>query len=273
MPATFTVSAQQVRQGEVIRVFSDTSESARLGSHTIRLFPQTNSRGTAGRQAVDKTLNMGLMPVPVLTRPGSYTLEFLDAKGEVTSQKQITVLNAHYPRQNLAIEPSIAALKPSPGEQEAVAAFRKLVTDTRLWRDPLQRPIPGCLTSTFGVQRYWNGKPTGEFHAGLDQRGAAGTPIHAITGGTVKLAREFRLRGGTVAIDHGQGLESIYMHMSKVLAKEGERISAGDVIGEVGSTGRSTGSHLHWSLYADGEPVNPLQWLKIAPCPPRRPAH
>jgi murein DD-endopeptidase MepM/ murein hydrolase activator NlpD len=91
-------------------------------------------------------------------------------------------------------------------------------------------------------------------------------PIHTAAAGDVKLAGEFALHGGTVGIDHGQGLKSIYLHMSKVAAKEGDHVQAGDVIGYVGSTGRSTGAHLHWALYANGEPVNPLQWLHLTPC-------
>ncbi len=70
-----------------------------------------------------------------------------------------------------------------------------------------------------------------------------------------------------MAVDHGQGLESIYLHMSKISAEEGQLLKEGDVIGYVGSTGRSTGPHLHWTLYANGEPVSPLQWVSLASCP------
>jgi murein DD-endopeptidase MepM/ murein hydrolase activator NlpD len=75
-----------------------------------------------------------------------------------------------------------------------------------------------------------------------------------------------QLQGGTVGIDHGQGLESMYMHMSKVAATEGATVQKGDVIGYVGSTGRSTAPHLHWSLYANGVSVNPRQWVQLSSC-------
>jgi murein DD-endopeptidase MepM/ murein hydrolase activator NlpD len=93
-----------------------------------------------------------------------------------------------------------------------------------------------------------------------------GAPIHAVAAGTVRIVQMFQLRGGTVAIDHGQGLETIYMHMSRFAAKEGQKVKAGDVIGYVGSTGRATGPHLHWSLYANGHPVSPNQWVKLTSC-------
>jgi|ERR1017187_9675817 murein DD-endopeptidase MepM/ murein hydrolase activator NlpD len=85
-------------------------------------------------------------------------------------------------------------------------------------------------------------------------------------GGIVKIVREWNLHGRTVGIDRGQGLESIYLHMAKLAVAEGATVRKGDVIGYVGSTGRSTGPHLHWSLYANGVPVNPLDWVQVAPC-------
>jgi len=86
----------------------------------------------------------------------------------------------------------------------------------------------------------------------------------------VKIVRAWNIHGGTVAIDHGQGLQSIYLHMSKFATAEGAVVKKGDVIGYVGSTGRSTAPHLHWSLYANGVPVNPRQWVPLTACAPRK---
>jgi murein DD-endopeptidase MepM/ murein hydrolase activator NlpD len=164
-----------------------------------------------------------------------------------------------------------AELQPSPGEMETVSEFRKTVTDVRHWAEPLSPPLTGCMISPFGVQRLINGKPTGNYHGGIDQRGQAGAPIRAISGGVVRIVRKFNVHGGTVAIDHGQGLESIYLHMSKFAVAEGAAVRPGDTIGYVGSTGRSTGPHLHWSIYANGVPVNPAQWIELRPCPAAHP--
>ena len=229
--------------------------SARLNGRTITLFPQPD--GPA----------LGLMPIPTLENPGKYQLDFLDHDGAVLHSTEITVEDANYYRENLTIAPSISALKPSPGEQATVGQFRKTVLNERYWKEPFDVPVPGCVTSPFGSTRLHNGKLTGDFHAGVDQRGAAGTPIHPITPGIVKIVQKWNLRGGTVAVDHGQGVQSIYLHMSAFQAKEGQQVGPSDVIGYVGSTGRSTGPHVHWTMYVNGVPVNPGQWMKLEPCP------
>jgi murein DD-endopeptidase MepM/ murein hydrolase activator NlpD len=244
-----------VRQGGTIRLqASAPAVSARLNDRTIRLFPQSDGKAA------------GLLPIPADQKPGDYTVQVLGRDGAVLDSATLHVLDAHFRKQNVTIAPSLAELKPSPGETETVTAFRNAVSDTRYWAEPLDLPLRGCMTSPFGVQRYLNGKPTGAIHAGIDQRGPAGTPIHAIDGGVVKFAREWALHGRTVGIDHGQGLESIYLHMSKLAVQEGATVKKGDVIGYVGSTGRSTAPHLHWSIYVNSVPVNPLDWVKLAPC-------
>lgn len=253
---TLSFSPVTPLQGQVVKVYGGSDAvSVRLNERTIRLFAQSDGS------------TLGLMPIGVLEKPGTYRLEWLAANGTVAHETDLAVANAHYAKQNIVLSKTLSALKSTSEERELVAAFLKTVSNERRWQEPFEAPIPGCITSPFGVMRLHNGKPTGDFHAGLDQRGPLGSPIHAIAGGTVKIVHEFQLRGGTVAIDHGQGLESIYLHMSKLGAKEGDQVRQGDVIGYVGSTGRSTGPHLHWTLYAYGEPVDPLQWVHLTPCP------
>jgi lysostaphin len=246
----FSFQPPEVKQGQVFKVYGDArTESARLNQRTVRVFPQATGS------------SLGLMPVGVLTKPGTYELEWLDVHGTPIHKAQITVANAHYARQNVVLTKALSRLRSTPDERAAVTAFLKEVSAVRYWQEPFEAPIPGCITSPFGVTRYHNGKPTGEYHAGLDQRGAMGSPVRAIAAGTVKIVQKFTLRGGTIAIDHGQGLESIYLHMSGFNVKEGDRVKEGEVIGYVGTSGRSTGPHLHWTLYANGQPVTPLQWI------------
>ncbi len=250
------LTPEHVHNGETLKIaVHGAARKARLDRRTVELFLQEDGS------------RFGLMPIPVLEKPDMYRLELLSENGTIVDSRPIRVENAHYPKQNIVISRKIASLKPSPGEQETVGAFRKTVSPVRYWREPFEPPVPGCLTSLFGVGRLHNGRPTGDYHAGVDQRGAAGTPIHPIAAGVVKIVQKWNLRGGTVAVDHGQGIESIYLHMERFAAKEGEHVTTSDVLGYVGSTGRSTGPHVHWSLYVNGVPVNPGQWMKLEACP------
>lgn len=251
---TFTVRPARIRQGGTLRLRANAgAEAARLGKRRVPLYPDGESKS-------------GLMPIAIGAKPGAYSIEFLGAHDAALEKASFVVVNAHYPKQNVVLPKAVAELKSSPEERETVNAFRARETPERLWHEPLHRPIPGCMTSLFGVERYINGKATGDYHAGIDQRGAAGTPIHPVADGIVRLAAQYELRGGTVAVDHGQGLTSIYLHMSKILAQPGDRVTTADALGLVGSTGRSTAPHLHWTLYVHGEPVSPNQWVHNVPC-------
>jgi murein DD-endopeptidase MepM/ murein hydrolase activator NlpD len=244
-----------IRQGGTLRIRGPVAAvAARMHDRTIRLFPEKGGE------------SFGLMPVPADQKPGDYQVELLDRNNAAVATASLKVVDAHFPKQNVVIEQGLAELKPSPGESETAAAFRKSVSEVRYWAEPLTLPVRGCMTSPFGVQRYLNGKATGDFHGGLDQRSPSGTPVRAVEGGVVKIVREWNLHGRTVGIDHGQGLESMYLHMSKFAVAEGATVQKGDVIGYVGSTGRSTAPHLHWTLYVNGVSVNPVEWVRVAPC-------
>lgn len=238
------------RQGDTIHLGAPRDAvTARMNGRTVRLFD-----------------GEGLMPVPALEKPARYTLEFVSSSGAVLHSIAVTVNDARFQKQNVTLGKAVAELKASPGEMETVASFRRTVTDVRHWAEPFVAPVPGCRGSPYGAQRLYNGKPSGNFHTGFDQRGAAGSPIRAITAGTVRIVRQWNIHGGTVAIDHGQGVGSIYLHMSRFAVEEGANVKKGDVIGYIGSTGRSNGPHLHWSLYVNGFAVNPGQWVEVKPC-------
>jgi murein DD-endopeptidase MepM/ murein hydrolase activator NlpD len=230
------------------------ASSARLNGRTVRMFRQTNGSW------------FGLMPVAVADVPGAYSVEFLDEDGAAVGSAKLTIRATKFPTQNVVLAPQIEALHSTPEDIETLTAFRKSVSDERFWDDPLTAPVPGCVLSPFGVKRLHNGKPTGEIHAGIDQRSAAGLPVHAVAGGVVKIAQTFAVLGGTVALDHGQGLETMYLHMSKLVVEPGAQVKKGEVIGYVGATGRANGPHLHWVVYVNGVAVNPQQWVALKAC-------
>ncbi|MBD62972.1 MAG: hypothetical protein CMD68_02715 [Gammaproteobacteria bacterium] len=117
-------------------------------------------------------------------------------------------------------------------------------------------PVPGNVTSPFGKQRFINGIPRSA-HLALDLRGAIGTPIIAPLKGRVVLVGDYFYTGLTLILDHGHGLFSSYAHLSEIKAELGDLLEQSQQIGSVGSTGRVTGPHLHWTVYFDGNKVNP----------------
>jgi murein DD-endopeptidase MepM/ murein hydrolase activator NlpD len=250
-----TVKPAAILLGQTVRLSCRIPAStAKLNDRTVRLFPQANG----GSQ--------GLMPVAVADVPGAYEIEFFAADGKSVAATKLTIRPTIFPTQNVILAPQIEALHSTPEDIATLTEFRNTVSDVKYWEDPLAAPVPGCVLSPFGVKRLHNGKPTGEIHAGIDQRSPAGRPVHAVAGGIVKIAQPFAVLGGTVAIDHGQGLETMYLHMSKLLVAPGAQVKQGEVIGYVGATGRANGPHLHWVIDVNGVPVNPQQWVALKSC-------
>ncbi|MFW6068325.1 MAG: LysM peptidoglycan-binding domain-containing M23 family metallopeptidase [Chloroflexota bacterium] len=154
-------------------------------------------------------------------------------------------------------------------DQEAIAAERQRmfqiwsqVTPQPLWRSAFRRPIDDFLqiSSTYGARRSYNGGPYSSYHEGVDFSAYGGTPVFAAGDGVVVLAEDLYVRGGAVVIDHGLGIYSGYYHMSEVHAVPGQTISAGDLVGEVGSEGLSSGNHLHWDLLIAATWVDASAW-------------
>ena len=137
----------------------------------------------------------------------------------------------------------------------------------RLWTT-FALPVSDPISSVFGKRRVMNGKPKSP-HSGTDFRSPSGTPIHSISNGRVALVADLFYTGQTVVVDHGEGLLSVYAHLSKVLVEEENELQVGDVLGEVGSTGRSTGAHLHLTVRLLEERVDPLALLAILDDEPR----
>lgn len=144
-------------------------------------------------------------------------------------------------------------------EQEALNALNKLTYDggTMTW------PLPGysTLSSYFGTRPNPFGQPTQEYHSGIDIPAPKGTKIVAAYDGEVAWSYYSNSAGNWVGIDHGDGIYTVYMHMSKRLVSEGDKVKKGDVIGLVGTTGRSTGNHLHFGVRKNGQYVDPLDWV------------
>jgi murein DD-endopeptidase MepM/ murein hydrolase activator NlpD len=260
-----TVRPAAIPLGETVRLHCEGPANSNAAEITNFTTARLKDRSVRMYRESDGTWS-GLMPIAVADAPGAYEVEFLESNGRVIELAKLTIRATVFPTQNVNLAPQIEELKSSPEEIQTLTAFRNGVSDTKFWDDPLAAPVPGCVLSPFGVKRLHSGKPTGEFHSGIDQRSAAGNPIRAAAAGEVKIAQPFTVLGGTVAIDHGQGLETMYLHMSKLAAQPGAHVNKGDIIGYAGATGRATGPHLHWVIYVNGVPVNPRQWVTLSTC-------
>lgn len=163
-------------------------------------------------------------------------------------------------------------VSPPPEAMAAIARATKLKEEARKTRaggswfaQDFIWPATGPISGVFGSQRYYNGEPRRP-HYGVDVAAPTGTPIRAPAGGVVTLADpDMYFEGGLVFLDHGQGVTTLTMHMSRVDVKTGDRVEQGDIIGAVGGTGRATGPHLHWGIYWRGAWLDPQ--LLVGPMP------
>jgi murein DD-endopeptidase MepM/ murein hydrolase activator NlpD len=133
---------------------------------------------------------------------------------------------------------------------------------TRLWDGLFLKPVPSDrITTGFGWRRSYNGGAYDSYHDGIDYGAPGGTIINAPANGTVVFAGSLPVRGNTTIIDHGWGVYTGYWHQYQLYVQVGQSVTAGEAIGEVGSSGLSTGSHLHFSMWVGGNAVEPEQWL------------
>jgi murein DD-endopeptidase MepM/ murein hydrolase activator NlpD len=206
-----------------------------------------------------------LLPVPLDEKASQLSLR-VSVPELPPVRHTIQIVQKHYPVQELKVER--AYVEPPPEVQARIAEEARRTREIlggfslrRQWSLPMRRPVSGEVSSAFGLRRMFNGQPRSQ-HRGLDLRGAAGTPVLAMTDGTVVLAEELYFSGKVVYLDHGVGLFSIYAHLSAIDVRPGQDLSAGQALGKVGSTGRSTGPHLHLGCYALGTAVDPVPLME-----------
>jgi murein DD-endopeptidase MepM/ murein hydrolase activator NlpD len=202
--------------------------------------------------------------VPLDQTPGPAVVELSGrtaSGGEVRGALAVTIAAKEFPTEQLTVAPRY--VEPPAAVSERIARERKLLAEVYARRDerrppaePFVRPVPGEPTSAFGKRRIFNGQPRAP-HGGLDLRAATGTPVVAAGPGTVALARDLYYAGGTVIVDHGGGLFTIYAHLSRLDVEPGQELQAGDRVGLSGATGRVTGPHLHWGAKIGSVPFDP----------------
>jgi len=211
-----------------------------------------------------------LAGVPVETTPGRYDLAVKEtfASGKSAEiQATIKVASAAYPK--ITIQVAKQFTEPDPEQLREIAADKDVkektfATETpgRSWTGTFLPPVSAPVSDVFGTARVINQEVKSR-HLGLDYGVPAGTAVHAVNHGTVILARPLFFEGNCVVLNHGQGLMSLYLHLSEFRVKEGDEIAPGQVIGLSGGTGRVTGPHLHLAIRWQGVYLNPAILLKM----------
>ncbi|NJO43151.1 MAG: M23 family metallopeptidase [Cyanobacteria bacterium CRU_2_1] len=216
--------------------------------------------------AIGSNRYRALLPTTPLDSPGNLTIQVNAGQNTNNSSQPVTLQlrDREFPTQSIWLSGDADSLG-TDHEFDRVDAFKALVTPEKLWSGAFQRPNQGEISTIYGVRRYYNGEFAQDyFHRGVDYAAPVGDPVVAPAAGTIALVGRvedgFELHGNTIGIDHGQGVESILIHLSRIDVKEGDVVQAGQQIGAVGSTGAATGPHLHWGLYVNSQCVDPVPW-------------
>lgn len=258
--AQLHLSSSTVRQGQQFQVafFSDTPGPYQLevAGQTLELFAQ-GQRHTA------------FVAIPPVQKPGGYTLRIRNADGQEMAQQKLEVSPVRFATQNIRFyKPALTAEQKKVLEQEEalVDAARSARSPQAYFDGAFNLPVPHRISSTYGIHRLLNGKLNG-YHGGVDFASPMSYPIKAPAGARVSLAKymsKWNDNGNLIFLDHGLGITSVYIHLSKIAVKEGELVKKGQTIGYIGSTGRSTGPHLHWGLYLNGKNTDGLGWVAFS---------
>ena len=192
------------------------------------------------------------IPTNYNTKPGGYNLDFTNTETGNKTRKNIQVVGRDFRVQYLKISTSIES---STRTEEANEEYRKYFhpavassSTSKYYTEAFILPTKGRLTTEFGETRTVNGAPTSYRHSGLDIAAPKGTEVLSTNRGKVVLAMPLILTGNTIVIDHGEGLFSVYLHMDKLFVTKDQMVDRGQLIGAVGSTGFSTGPHLHFTM-------------------------
>jgi hypothetical protein len=190
------------------------------------------------------------------------------AGNESRAQVLIPVNATQFVAEDVQIPPALASLLTPEyrrDEEAGLAALYARDTGPARWNGRFRVPVEGPIVTEFGTQRAYNGGPMVGYHAGLDIAAPMGTFVRASQSGRVALIDKLPVRGNTVVIDHGHGVYTTYAHLQEVLVQSDMGVEVGQRIARVGTTGLSTGPHLHWEVWVNGSNVEPMTWSRIDP--------
>ena len=254
------ISPLPLRQGktEVITVKTNgpVTLSGELNGRALQFFQVTENE-YAAIQGVHALTATGLTGIKIEAQT-SDTDPF-------TIEQSILIESGYYPQDPaLFVDPATIDEAFTKPEDDRIRAVVAPVNPERYWTEIFRQPVdePACIKSWFGNRRSYNGGPFDYFHTGVDYGVCANLNIYSPAPGRVVFSEQVTVRGIATIIDHGWGVYSGIWHQSKTLVKVGDVIETGQLIGEIGGTGRVTGPHLHWEIWANGVQVEPLDWLE-----------
>jgi murein DD-endopeptidase MepM/ murein hydrolase activator NlpD len=254
-----TVSPSQPELGDTLTVITRSPNGQapliqppviKLGNQTYPAYPIGNDRFRS------------LIPTTPLTPPGK--LQIHAHIGNDRQSTSLTLRSRSFPTQRIWL-PEGQDGNVSDWEYDQVDAFKKTVSPEKFWSGPFLRPNNGGVSSIYGIRRYYNGVFADDyFHRGVDYAGNQGSAIVAPAAGRITFIGYekdgFKVHGNIIGMDHGQGVLSVFLHLSRIQVKRGDFVKAGQTIGQLGDTGAATGPHLHWGLYVNGQAVDPAPW-------------
>lgn len=258
--------------------------SATWLGHEITFFQITENKSVQPRTAsvhqhsppVAGALWYALAGISLETPTGTYELKLTEALLHGKSRellRRIRIGRAVYPKITVKVprqytEPSPEQLRQINADKDLKQRILASENPERQWQGPFMAPVSAVISDVFGTERIFNGEVQSR-HLGLDYAVPIGTPVHAINRGLVILARPLYFEGNCVVLDHGQGLLSLYLHLSEFKVKEGDEVETEQLIGHSGGTGRATGPHLHLAIRWQGVYLNPQSLLRLEISPMR----
>ncbi len=261
-PSAVTLTPAVLEVGSPVLIHLSAAGDARpdgewLG-RKIDFFPAHGRLGWYALAGVDVEASAGPSTLKIVLRTG----------GEVRDlSRTVEIHPAHYRTGKLAVAPRFVSPGPEALEEiKAESALKEKVFGVSaaepLWAASFRAPVAAPPTDSFGTRRMFNGK-LASIHKGMDFKAASGTAVRAGNSGTVVLARPLYYEGNCVVIDHGLGLFTISMHLSRIDVHEGQQVATGERLGLSGATGRVTGPHLHWAVRWQGAYLDPAKLLRL----------
>lgn len=216
----------------------------------------------------EETEWFGFLETDLNTNPGTYQVQIAALTHPEKVILKIKVIEKDYGVRNLTLPKHMVDLDSKTlqrvrKEAQATKILWKGPYPEDIWSGPFIKPVDGEIIGPFGRKSLINKQPRSP-HSGVDLRAPKGTPVKTMNSGRVVLVAEHFFTGKTVVIDHGGGIQSMYFHLDRVLLKKGDQVTRGQVLGQVGSTGRATGPHLHLGVRVNGARVDPMRLIAVS---------